>query len=160
MLRSITPHTGSPCSQLASTPAAVGSPAMLRPPYPRAPPCASATRRVGTASIVKAVVVIPKSVDQALLGWVGVHQIELVAGAKDDRPVRHLPGAQLHNLRGRVGLCRAFDNVEALRVDEDPFIGVETSKLALVLRSSCKLGNSRNETERSRAHYQHRHFRG
>ncbi len=122
---------------------------MLRPANPRGPLWASAGRRVGTASIVKAVVVIPKSVDQALLGRVGVDKIELVAGAKDDRPVRHLPGAQFHDLRGRVGLCGAFDNVEGLRVDEDAFIGVETSKLALVLRSSCKLGNSGNETERS-----------
>src|SRR6516162_4085566 len=71
----------------------------------------------------------PRNLRDLLLSYfLAVHDVELVAGTKDDRPFRHFPGFQFIDVWGRVAFGSRLGNVEILQVDDYGLVIAELTK--------------------------------
>jgi hypothetical protein len=76
----------------------------------------------------------------------GIHNVELVARAKDDRALIHWPRPQFHDLRCGIGLRHSSHDFEAAFVDKDAFIA---SEIIDWCRGTCDPGIRDSEAHRS-----------
>src|SRR5215471_20625066 len=65
------------------------------------------------------------------LGGFAVHDVKLVAGTEDDRPVGYLSGARFCDVSGRISLGRSLGDREVRHVDVNALV---TCKLAKLVR--------------------------